>query len=48
VVCLYLSDVERIATVVRNTFQPEDNKIEGAEVSSFGYMSVHFGCDYES
>lgn len=44
VVCLYLSDVERIATVVRNTFQvlSEDNKIEGAEVSSFGYMSVHF------
>jgi ppGpp synthetase/RelA/SpoT-type nucleotidyltranferase len=44
VVCLYLSDVERIATVVRNTFQvlSEDNKIQGAEVSSFGYMSVHF------
>jgi ppGpp synthetase/RelA/SpoT-type nucleotidyltranferase len=44
VVCLYLSDVERIATVVRNTFQvlSEDNKIEGTEVSSFGYMSVHF------
>jgi hypothetical protein len=36
--------VERIATVVRNTFQvlSEDNKIQGAEVSSFGYMSVHF------
>lgn len=44
VVCLFLSDVERIATVVRNTFQvlSEDNKIEGTEVSSFGYMSVHF------
>ena len=44
VVCLYLSDLERIATVIRNTFQvlTEDNKIEDAEVSSFGYMSVHF------
>lgn len=44
VVCLYLSDVERIGEVIRNTFNVlgEDNKIEGAEVSSFGYMSVHF------
>lgn len=44
VVCLYLSDLERIANVIRNAFEvlSEDNKIEGAEVSSFGYMSVHF------
>jgi GTP pyrophosphokinase len=46
VVGLYLSDLDRIAVVIRNTFQvlSEDNKIEGAEVSSFGYMSVHFIC----
>ncbi|HEV8430144.1 MAG TPA: hypothetical protein VGQ41_19740 [Pyrinomonadaceae bacterium] len=44
VVGLYLSDLDRIAVVIRNTFQivSEDNKIEGADVSSFGYMSVHF------
>jgi putative GTP pyrophosphokinase len=44
VVGLYLSDLDRIARVIRNTFQvvSEDNKIEGADVSSFGYMSVHF------
>lgn len=44
VVCLYLSDLTHIAAVIRDTFEvlSEDNKIEGAEVSSFGYMSVHF------
>ena len=44
VVCLYLSDLDRIAAVIRDTFEvlSEDNIIEGAEVSSFGYMSVHF------
>lgn len=44
VVCLFLSDLSRIAAVIRDTFEvlSEDNKIEGAEVSSFGYMSVHF------
>lgn len=44
VVCLYLSDLNRIAAVIRDTFDvlSEDNKIEGADVSSFGYMSVHF------
>src|SRR5689334_10659718 len=44
VVCLYLSDLNRIAVVIRDTFEvlSENDKIEGAEVSSFGYMSVHF------
>lgn len=44
VVCLLLSDVERIGEVIRLTFRvkKEDNKIEGMEASSFGYMSVHF------
>jgi ppGpp synthetase/RelA/SpoT-type nucleotidyltranferase len=44
VVCLFLSDVERIGQLLRQKFQiiKEDNKIEAQEVSSFGYMSHHF------
>lgn len=44
VICLFLSDIERIGQIIRNCFtvQSEDNKIEGAEVTSFGYMSMHF------
>lgn len=43
VVCLFLSDVERIVKVVRKVFAvlAEDNKVDGAEVASFGYMSFH-------
>jgi len=44
VVCLLLSDISRIGALIRNSFLilGEDNKVEGTEVSSFGYMSVHF------
>jgi len=44
IVCLFLSDVERIGDLIRNCFHilSEDNKIEGTNASSFGYMSVHF------
>ena len=44
VICLFLSDIDRIAAAIRDSFLvlSEDNKIEGSEVSSFGYMSVHF------
>jgi len=44
VVCLFLSDIERVAKVVKESFEvlEEDNKIEGREISSFGYMSFHF------
>jgi ppGpp synthetase/RelA/SpoT-type nucleotidyltranferase len=44
VVCLFLSDIERIRDLIRHSFLVlgEDNKIEGSDVSSFGYMSVHF------
>ena len=44
VVCLFLSDIERIGELLRQKFEivKEDNKIEGQEVSSFGYMSHHF------
>jgi putative GTP pyrophosphokinase len=44
VVCLFLSDIRRIGEVIKDQFEvvAEDNKIEGTDVSSFGYMSVHF------
>jgi|ERR1043166_626509 ppGpp synthetase/RelA/SpoT-type nucleotidyltranferase len=44
VICLFLSDIERIGKVIRESFRvlEEDNKVEGADVSSFGYMSFHF------
>ena len=44
IVCLFLSDVERIGELLRQKFAvlKEDNKIEGQEISSFGYMSHHF------
>ena len=44
IVCLFLSDIERIGSLIREAFSvvSEDNKVEGADVSSFGYMSVHF------
>src|SRR5260370_10516414 len=44
VVCLFLSDIARVGGVIKTQFEvvTEDNKIEGAEVSSFGYMSLHF------
>jgi ppGpp synthetase/RelA/SpoT-type nucleotidyltranferase len=44
VVCLFLSDLGRVGEIIKKQFEvvAEDNKIEGTEVSSFGYMSVHF------
>jgi putative GTP pyrophosphokinase len=44
VVCLFLSDIARVGEAIGKQFDvvSEDNKIEGAAVSSFGYMSVHF------
>jgi ppGpp synthetase/RelA/SpoT-type nucleotidyltranferase len=44
VICLFLSDIPRVGQVIRECFDvlSEDDKIEGAEVSSFGYMSFHF------
>lgn len=44
VVCLFLSDIPRIGEVIRSCFEvvSEDNKIEDYDVSSFGYLSVHF------
>jgi ppGpp synthetase/RelA/SpoT-type nucleotidyltranferase len=44
VICLFLSDIGRIGQIIRNSFTvlDEDDKVQGAEVSSFGYMSLHF------
>ncbi len=38
VVCLFLSDIPRVGQVVRDSFKVlvEDDKIEGAEVSTLG------------
>ena len=44
VVCLFLSDLDRIAETIRESFAvvAEDNKVEGLDVSSFGYSDVQF------
>jgi putative GTP pyrophosphokinase len=44
VVCLFLSDIPKVGQVIRENFAvlSEDDKIEGSEVNSFGYMSIHF------
>jgi len=44
VVCLFLSDVAEIGNIIRSAFSvsSEDNKIDGYDAASFGYMSLHF------
>jgi len=44
VVCLFLSDLDRIGETIRDSFAvvAEDNRVEGLDVSSFGYSAVHF------
>ncbi|MEY2305804.1 GTP pyrophosphokinase [Bacillus tropicus] len=44
VVCLFLSDIDKIKSCLQDSFNiiSEDNKVHGDNVSSFGYMSVHF------
>jgi len=44
IVCLFLSDIKEIGAVIRKKFEvlDEDNKIEGKDTESFGYMSFHF------
>ncbi len=44
IVCLFLSDIKKIAEIIRDTLLvlSEDNKVEEYEVSSFGYSSFHF------
>jgi putative GTP pyrophosphokinase len=44
VICLFLSDIPRVSDVIRKAFNvlSEDDKVEGSEISSFGYLSFHF------
>jgi putative GTP pyrophosphokinase len=44
VVCLFLEDIDLIGQCLKECFNiiSEDNKIEESDVSSFGYMSLHF------
>jgi len=44
VICLFVSDLRRIGKAIKDSFAvvAEDNKIEGLDVSSFGYSAVHF------
>jgi GTP pyrophosphokinase len=44
VVCLFISDIQKIGRLIDNAFDvlEQDNKIDGGDVSSFGYMSFHF------
>ncbi len=44
VICLFLSDIEKIGGIIRENFEviTEDNKIDDSKFASFGYMSVHF------
>jgi putative GTP pyrophosphokinase len=44
IVCLFLDDINLIGNCIRECFEviSEDNKIDETEVSSFGYMSLHF------
>lgn len=44
IICLLRTDILRIGDIIRASFSviSEDNKIDGQEISSFGYQSVHF------
>jgi putative GTP pyrophosphokinase len=44
IVCLFLSDINRISDIVRSSFDviSSDNKIGGSDATLFGYLSVHF------
>ena len=46
VVCMYLSQIDEVVKVIRESFAvlDEDRKIAGSDVASFGYMSDHFVC----
>ncbi|MFI7068516.1 GTP pyrophosphokinase family protein [Kribbella sp. NPDC050124] len=46
IVCLFLSDIQKIETIVANMFDviSKDDHIESGPVDSFGYMSVHYVC----
>lgn len=43
IVCLFISDIDRLADLMKEAFDvlDQDNKIDGVDISSFGYMSFH-------
>jgi putative GTP pyrophosphokinase len=44
IVCLFLSDLEKIQRVIRTEFDvlSEDDKVDSVDITSFGYMSIHY------
>lgn len=46
VICLFLSDIERIGNIIENTFRVEskDDKVLSKPKAEFGYFSVHYIC----
>jgi ppGpp synthetase/RelA/SpoT-type nucleotidyltranferase len=44
VVCLFLSELKKVGAVIKECFHvlSEDDKIEGQDAASFGYMSLHY------
>ncbi|MBC9006858.1 GTP pyrophosphokinase [Micromonospora aurantiaca (nom. illeg.)] len=46
VVCLFLSDLKSVDAVIRETFHAmrEEDKVNGGDDASFGYMSLHYEC----
>lgn len=43
IICLFLSDISKIGEIVRESFEvnESEDKVDGGDTSSFGYMSVH-------
>jgi ppGpp synthetase/RelA/SpoT-type nucleotidyltranferase len=43
IICLFLSDISKIGKIIRESFEviESEDKIDGGDTSSFGYMSVH-------
>lgn len=50
IICLFLSEIEPLSDLIEESFEVlyQDNKIDGSEISSFGYFSVHFICKLKS
>ncbi|MFE1858448.1 GTP pyrophosphokinase [Streptomyces anandii] len=46
VVCLFMSDLGRIRTVIENHFQviSRQDKVQDGDAATFGYMSQHYTC----
>ena len=44
IICLFLSDISEIEKLIKKSFVviDSDDKVDGGDTSSFGYMSVHY------